>query len=248
MHRPPVRICSLYPELLNIYGDRGNVITMVQRARWHNLEPIVAEVALGAPVDFAACDLLLIGGGQDREQKILVNDFAARGPDLAAAIQDGLAMLAICGAYQLMGRHYLTADGENLPGLGIFDAWTEASKDRMIGNVVVETELLGAARTVVGFENHSGKTYLGPGARPLGRVLKGHGNNGQDGREGLVYRNAVGTYLHGSLLPKNPQLADWLLQRALDRRYGGAIQLGRLDDEFEERAHAAVVRQVLGKS
>lgn len=247
MERPKVRICSLYPELLNIYGDRGNVIAIARRARWHDLDPVVDEVKLGEPVDFAAYDLLLIGGGQDREQKILAADFAARGADLAAAVQDGLAVLAICGAYQLMGRYYRTGDGEMIPGLGIFDAWTEASGDRMIGNVVVETELLGTPRTIVGFENHSGKTYLGPAARPLGRVLKGHGNNGRDGREGLVYRNAIGTYLHGSLLPKNPHIADWLLQRAMDRRYGGSVQIGRLDDEFEERAHAAAVQRALGK-
>lgn len=247
MDRPQVRICSLYPELLNIYGDRGNVITAAQRARWHNLDPVVDEVSLGEPLRFADYDLLLIGGGQDREQKLLAADFATRGPDLAAAVHDGLAVLAICGGYQLMGRYYLAGDGEMLPGLGIFDAYTEASNDRMIGNAVIETELLGTPHTLVGFENHSGKTHLGPSARSLGRVVKGFGNNGKDQKEGIVYRNAVGTYLHGSLLPKNPHLADWLLQRALDRRYGGNVQLNRLDDEFEERAHAAVVKRLLGK-
>lgn len=246
MDRPQVRICSLYPQLLNIYGDRGNVIAMVQRARWHNLDPVVDEVNLGDPVRFADYDLLLIGGGQDREQKLLAADFAARGPDLAAAVHEGLSVLAICGGYQLMGRYYMTGAGEMLPGVGIFDAWTEASQDRMIGNVVLETELLGTPRTVVGFENHSGKTWLGPAARPLGRVRKGYGNNGGDQTEGCVYRHAIGTYLHGSLLPKNPHIADWLLQRALDRRYGGGVQLGRLDDTHEERAHAALVQRLLG--
>lgn len=241
-----IRICNLYPEVLNIYGDRGNTIAMVQRARWHGLEPEVDDVSLGDTVDFREYDVLLIGGGQDREQKLIADDLARmKGASLHEAVQEGLAVLAICGGYQLLGRYYQTAEGEQIPGLGIFDAWTEAGKDRKIGNVVVETEIFGAPRTLVGFENHSGRTYLGPTARPLGRVLKGHGNNGEDGREGLVYRNAIGTYLHGSLLPKNPHLTDWLLQRALDRRYGGEVQLGRLDDSIEERAHAAMVKRLV---
>jgi len=243
-----LRICNLYPEIMNIYGDRGNLIAAVQRARWHGLEPEVTDVTLGDRVDFAAFDLLLIGGGQDREQQLIARDLAeGKGAGLADAIHGGLPVLAVCGSYQLLGRYYRTADGEELPGVGVLDAWTEASPDRMIGNVVVETDLLGQPATLVGFENHSGKTYLGPTARPLGRVLRGHGNNGRDGLEGLVYKNAIGTYLHGSLLPKNPHLTDWLLQRALDRRYGGQVRLGRLDDALEERAHAAVVQRMLGR-
>ncbi|MCG0238121.1 MAG: glutamine amidotransferase [Firmicutes bacterium] len=243
---PKIRVCNLYPELLNIYGDRGNTIAVVQRARWHGLEVEVTDVTLGDRVDFRQFDILLIGGGQDREQRLIAEDFArVKGSSLHEAVLDGLVVLAICGGYQLMGRYYQTADGAQLPGLSIFDAWTEAGPTRMVGNVVVETELFGEPRTLVGFENHSGRTFLGPTARPLGRVLKGHGNNGQDGREGVVYRNAIGTYLHGSLLPKNPHLTDWLLQRALDRRYGGEVQLGRLDDTIEERAHAAMVRRLL---
>jgi len=243
---PKIRVCNLYPEVLNIYGDRGNTIAVVQRARWHGLEVEVTDVTLGDRVDFRQFDILLIGGGQDREQRLIVEDFTrVKGSSLHEAVLDGLVVLAICGAYQLMGRYYQTADGEQLPGLSIFDAWTEAGPTRMVGNVVVETELFGEPRTLVGFENHSGRTFLGPTARPLGRVLKGHGNNGQDGREGVVYRNAIGSYLHGSLLPKNPHLTDWLLQRALDRRYGGEVQLGRLDDTIEERAHAAMVRRLL---
>lgn len=248
MARPRIRICNLYPEIMNIYGDRGNLIAAVQRARWHGLEPEVVDVTLGDRVDFAAFDLLLIGGGQDREQQIIAQDLAqGKGASLAEAIRGGLAVLAICGGYQLLGRYYRTAAGEELPGVGVFDCWTEASQDRMIGNVVIESDLFDPPATLVGFENHSGKTYLGPGARPLGRVLRGHGNNGRDGYEGLVYKSAIGTYLHGSLLPKNPHLTDWLLQRALDRRYGGQVRLGRLDDALEQQAHAAVVQRVLGR-
>lgn len=245
--RAAIRILSLYPEILNIYGDRGNLITLVQRARWHGLEPVVTEASAGEVVDFRRYDLVAIGGGQDREQKLIAADFKdAKGPSLAEAVREGVAVLAVCGAYQLMGKYYRTAQGEEIPGLGIFDAWTEAGPRRMTGDVVVETDLLGGTRTLVGFENHSGRTFLGPSARPLGRVLRGHGNNGEDGYEGIVHRSAIGTYLHGSLLPKNPHLADWLLQRALDYRYGGSVRLGRLDDEIEERAHRAMVRRLLG--
>lgn len=245
--RAAIRILSLYPEILNIYGDRGNLIALVQRARWHGLEPDVTEASIGDPVDVRAYDLVAIGGGQDREQKLIAADFRdEKGPSLAEAVQEGVAVLAVCGAYQLMGKYYRTAQGEDIPGLGIFDAWTEAGPRRMIGDVVVETDLVAGTRTLVGFENHSGRTFLGPTVRPLGRVLRGHGNNGGDGHEGIVHRSAIGTYLHGSLLPKNPHLADWLLQRALDHRYGGSVRLGRLDDQIEERAHAAMVRRLLG--
>lgn len=245
MERPVIRICHLYPDMMNIYGDRGNVIALAQRARWHGLEPEVSAATLGEKVEFTGYDILVIGGGQDREQRLICADFAqVKGSSLAEAVQDGVALLAVCGGYQLMGRYYQTGTGEVLPGLGIFDAWTEASPDRMIGNEVIETELFGAPRTIVGFENHSGKTFLGPAARPLGKVLKGFGNNGQDKQEGVVYRSAVGTYLHGSVLPKNPHLADWLLSRALDRRYGGQVSLRTLDDELEQKAHAAAVQRV----
>lgn len=248
-----ISICHLYPDLMNLYGDRGNVIALYHRCFWHGLEVKVHSVTVGQVVDFTGYDLVFMGGGQDREQRLICDDFEkVKGGSLAEAVEAGVVLLGICGAYQLLGKYYQTAEGERIPGLGILDAWTEAGSKRMIGNVVVETDLFaqrdlgpGAARTIVGFENHSGRTYLGPSARPLGRVLAGYGNNGRDKTEGLVHKNAVATYLHGSVLPKNPWLTDWLIERALVRKYGVA-QLRQLDDEFEERAHRAAVKRTMG--
>jgi lipid II isoglutaminyl synthase (glutamine-hydrolysing) len=246
MERPRVEICWLYPELLNIYGDRGNVIVLEQRSRWHGLEPMVHHVSVGHDVAFTDFDLIMMGGGQDREQALITEDFARRkGTSLAEAVADGVSLLAVCGGYQLMGRYYRTHKGEVLPGLGIFDIWTEASSDRMIGNVVIESDIFGERKTIVGFENHGGKTYLGSGARPLGKVLRGFGNNGKDGMEGVVLKHSIGTYLHGSILPKNPHLADWLIQRALERRYRGQVRLGALTDELERQAHEAMTKRIL---
>lgn len=269
MDRQAISICHLYPDLMNLYGDRGNVIALYQRCFWHGLGVKVHNVTVDQVVEFTDYDLVFMGGGQDREQRLICDDFEkVKGSSLAEAVEAGVVLLGICGAYQLLGKYYQTAEGERIPGLGILDAWTEASSKRMIGNVVVETDLFapttpagsptdlasrstptgvgpGARRTIVGFENHSGRTYLGPSARPLGRVLAGYGNNGQDKTEGLVHKNAVATYLHGSVLPKNPWLTDWLIERALVRKYGVA-QLPQLDDEFEERAHRAAVKRTMG--
>lgn len=245
MDKNRITICWLYPELMNLYGDRGNVIVLEQRSRWHGLEPVVHHVSLGQSVAFTDFDIVMMGGGQDREQAIITEDFARqKGTSLAEAVSDGVAVLAVCGGYQLMGRHYKTHKGDVMNGLGIFDIWTEASSDRMIGNVVVESDLFGGTKTIVGFENHSGKTYLGSSARPLGKVIRGFGNNGKDRNEGVVLRNSVGTYLHGSILPKNPHLADWLIQRAIERRYGPDVRLGTLNDELEQRAHEAVLKRM----
>ena len=246
-HRPKLAILSLYPELLNVYGDRGNLLSLLRRARWHGIEVVVTEAGLGTDVDAAQFDLVVLGGGQDRAQRAIAEDLRRyKGPSLAAAIEAGLPVLAVCAAYQLLGHFYRTADGYEIPGLGIFDVWTEAGKGRLTGNIAIRAQLPDRTLTLVGFENHGGRTYLGPRARPLGRVLRGHGNNGADRTEGVMYRSAIGTYLHGSLLPKNPELADWLLQAALDRRYGGSVRLGRLDDRFEERARTVILRRLLG--
>ncbi|MCL6450743.1 MAG: glutamine amidotransferase [Acetobacteraceae bacterium] len=232
-------ICHLYPDIMNLYGDRGNVIALDRRARWHGLEPVVVPVSLGDAPDFEKFDLIFMGGGQDREQGLITADLLqAKGPGIKAAVEAGVPLLAICGAYQLLGHYYRTFAGEVLPGLGLFDVRTEAGPTRIIGDVLAESKLSGESRTLVGFENHSGRTFLGPGAVPLGRVLVGGGNNGRDGTEGAVYRNALGTYLHGSLLPKNPWLADYLLGRAVERRRGG-VRLARLDDALEDMAHRA---------
>lgn len=242
MERPRIRIGWLYPEYMNLYGDRGNIIVLTQRSRWHGLDPVVTQVRLGETADFGQFDLLMMGGGQDREQSLIADDFMkVKGSSLADAIEDGLAVLAVCGGYQMLGKYFKTHTGEMIRFTGILDLWTEGGHERMIGNCVVESDLFGGTRTIVGFENHSGRTYLGKGLRPLGRVVKGYGNNGSDRTEGVVYKNTVGTYLHGSILPKNPHLADWLIQRALDRRYGGEVKIGKLNDDLEMRAHEAII-------
>jgi len=258
-----VHICHLYPDLMNLYGDRGNIIALARRARWHGLEPVLHTVQLGDRPDFARYDVCFVGGGQDKEQRLIGDDLASKkGAELRAAVEDGLVLLAVCGGYQLLGEYYETGAGDRIPGVGLLDCRTRAGRRRMIGNLVLLSYLdfssgpaagsaggPGAAgtgraprrRTLVGFENHSGRTYLGPGVSPLGQVLVGHGNNGEDRQEGAVYKNCVGTYLHGSALPKNPWLTDYCLRQALLRRYGRA-DLRPLDDRLEEEAHLAAIR------
>lgn len=223
------------------------MIALAQRCRWHGLEVEVVPVGLGEVPTLAEFDIIFMGGGQDREQALICQDFEdCKGRSLDEAVRDGVSVLAVCGAYQLMGRCYITADGREMPGLGIFDAWTEAGQTRLIGNAVLETDLFGAVSTIVGFENHSGRTFLGPKAHPLGRVIRGYGNNGSDGSEGIILHSAIGTYLHGSVLPKNPRLTDYLIKQALIRRDGSAPLL-ELDDRLEERAHQAAVRRSASK-
>jgi len=238
-----LRICHLYPELMNLYGDRGNIIALSKRAEWMGISPRVEAATLEEHRDFTEYDLLFVGGGQDKEQKLICIDFQkVKGKAIAEAIEAGVPALAVCGGYQLLGKYYKTGPGEVLPGVGVLDAWTIAGNKRFIGNVVIESDLSGTPRTVVGFENHSGQTFLGPGVRALGRVKRGFGNNGQDGYEGCVYKNCMGTYLHGSLLPKNPWLTDHLIERAMERKYGG-FKPPLLDDRIEEQAHEAAIRR-----
>jgi CobQ-like glutamine amidotransferase family enzyme len=245
VERPRIKIGWLYPEYMNLYGDRGNIIVLEQRSRWHGLEPIVTKITLGEKADFRQFDLLMIGGGQDREQALIAEDFlTVKGGSLGEAIHEGLAVLAVCGGFQMLGKHFRTHRGQMITFTGILDLWTEGSSDRMIGNVVIESELFGEKRTIVGFENHSGKTYLGKGVKPLGRVVKGYGNNGEDKLEGVLFKSCVGTYLHGSILPKNPHLADWLIVRGLERRYGDQVTIGSLNDELEHKAHRAIIERL----
>jgi CobQ-like glutamine amidotransferase family enzyme len=242
---PELRICHLYPELMNIYGDRGNIITLVQRCHWREYGVSVTQVSLGERLDPGEHDLYFIGGGQDREQILVCEDLRLdKGEALRQAVEGGAALLSICGGYQLLGNHFLTYTGEDLPGISLFDVRTVGGETRFIGNVAVASELEGTGGVLVGFENHSGRTHLGPGCKPLGRVIKGYGNNGEDGWEGCVYRAAVGTYLHGSLLPKNPALADWFILQALRRRHD-LDELPALDDRLENAAHRAAFDFIL---
>jgi CobQ-like glutamine amidotransferase family enzyme len=235
-----LRVLSLYPEQMNIYADRGNILFLQRRCEWRGIEFVHAGAGPSEPVDPAAHDLFYIGGGQDRDQRIVAADMvASKGEALAAAASDGAVMLAVCGGYQLLGHSY-ELGLEKLPGLGLAELETvREAGPRLIGNVAIEADLGGGPRVIAGFENHGGRTRLGSGAMPLGRVLKGHGNNGTDGFEGVRRDNLFGTYIHGPLLPKNAWLADHLIALALERRYGRAPDLTPLDDAFEAAAHAS---------
>ena len=222
-------IAHLYPREMNIYGDLGNVITLVQRLAWRGYTAEVRAVEVGEAFNFAAADIVFGGGGQDSGQQVVGADLLLRGEALRAAAADGLPMLTICGLYQLFGRGFITMDGRELPGIDVFKASTVGSANRMIGNMVVQSPRFGR---LVGFENHSGQTTLEPGQEALGRVKKGYGNNERSRQEGAVTGNAVGTYLHGPVLPKNPALADDLILQALKRRHG-ITELAPLDDQLE---------------
>ena len=237
-----IRLAHLYPNLMNLYGDRGNIITLRRRCEARGITLDVTDLGLGDPFDPAAYDLVFIGGGQDREQRRITDDLLTlKGEPIRVAADEGMPMLTVCGGYQLFGRSYQPAAGEELPGLGIFPIRTvHPGEDapRCIGNVEAAWE----GGTLVGFENHGGRTYLEAGAQPFARVTAGYGNNGDDGTEGAVIGNVYGTYLHGSLLPKNPAFADHLILLALRRRYGPDVTLAPLDDTFEDRAHADAAR------
>src|ERR1700733_9942082 len=224
-----LRVLSLYPEQMNIYADRGNIVFLQRRCEWRGIGFAHAGAAPGEPVDPAAHDLFYIGGGQDRDQRMVAADMvASKRADLAAAVESGATLLAVCGGYQLLGHSYqLDEETVREPG------------PRLIGNVAIEVDLGPGPRLLAGFENHGGRTYLGPGVQPLGRVVKGHGNNAKDGLEGVRRHNMFGTYLHGPLLPKNAWLADHLIALALERRYGARPVLEPLDDAFEAAAHAS---------
>ena len=235
-----LRLAHLYPDVMNIYGDRGNVIALRYRCEARGIGFELSEVNVSDPFDPAQFDLVLMGGGQDREQRHIADDLVERGPSLKAAIDDGLAALAVCGGFQMFGHRYVDHEGGIIPGIGVFDLETRHPgplADRCIGDVVLATE----SGEVVGFENHGGRTYLAPGQPAFGTVKRGFGNNAEDGQEGARYKNAFGTYLHGSLLPKNPALADELIRLALERRYGEPVELQLLDDGSEAAAHAVAV-------
>jgi lipid II isoglutaminyl synthase (glutamine-hydrolysing) len=234
-----IAVGHLYPDYLNIYADRGNIAVLAQRAAWRGIELSVEPLDVEDEIAPGAHDLYYIGGGQDREQALVARDLAGKGEALRRAVGEGAALLAVCGGYQLLGRFYRGRDGEELPGVGLFPHHTVAGERRMIGDVLLECELRpGERRTLAGFENHAGRTYLDEGAEPLGRVVSGFGNDGESGYEGCRVGLALGTYLHGPLLPRNPWLADWLLAAALFRVMGEWLELEPVSDELEAEAHA----------
>jgi CobQ-like glutamine amidotransferase family enzyme len=233
-----LRVLALYPDQMNIYADRGNIVFLQRRCEWRGIGLAHAGAGMGESIDPAAHDLFYIGGGQDRDQRMVAADMVEtkRGA-LGSAVGDGAVVLAVCGGYQLLGHNYQLGE-ERLPGLGLADLETVREPgDRLIGNVAIEVDLGEGPRLLAGFENHGGRTYLGDGAQPLGKVIEGFGNNGKDGSEGVHRANLFGTYLHGPLLPKNAWLADRLIALALERRYGARPELEPLDDTLEAAAH-----------
>ncbi len=250
----------LYGDLMNIYGDTGNIIALKKRAEWRGIDVKVQNISVGSKQSFSSSklkkgdvDIFFFGGGQDQTQELVSTDLikSGKGKVIKQEIERGVPLLSICGGYQLLGDYYKPArnasasvaggphKGPKLPGIGLFPAYTLASHDRMIGNIIIES-MFGK---LVGFENHSGKTQLKKNATPLGMVRKGWGNNGKDRTEGCIYKNAIGCYMHGSLLPKNPKLTDWFLQKALEVKYGEEIKLEPLDDTLELRAYSSVIKR-----
>lgn len=244
----------LYPDLMSTYGDRGNIICLKKRCQWRGIEIEVKELSIENKVsDLQKCDLLFMGGAQDRQQKIASEDLREnKGPIIKKMIEDGAPSLFVCAAYQFLGHYYRPAEGEDIPGLGIFDLYTihpGKTKPRCIGNIVIEmSNVLPRAdqmsSMLVGFENHGGRTYLGKNVQALGKVVVGYGNNGEDKTEGCIYKNAIGSYLHGPILPKNPHLADYLIKLALFKKYGDEIKLREIDDTLEWQAHKAILSRL----
>lgn len=240
-----LRICHLYPDILNLYGDRGNIVCIRKRLEWRGMTAEVAELPIGGSADLTQFDLFFIGGGQDFEQEVLVTELLSGGKaeNIRSAVEDGKVFLAICGGYQMLGSHYETRDGRLFKCIGAVNLHTIGNKERMIGDYMFECPPDSGGSVVVGFENHSGKTFLGQGVSPLGTILKGYGNNGDDKTEGCRYKNIFGTYAHGPLLPKNPSLADFIIKTALIQKYGSA-ELEPLNDIPELAAHESMVRRL----
>ena len=241
-----LNICHLYPDLLNLYGDTGNILCMKKRLEWRGIDCEVTGLSVGDNLDAGKYDLFFIGGGQDFEQDVLLADADRnKKADIKSAIEDDKAFLAICGGYQILGHYYKTWEGQIMEFMGCIDIWTEGKEGRLIGNYMFTSDELDG-QTVVGFENHSGRTYLGEGIRPIGKVLAGNGNNGEDGTEGARYRNVFCTYCHGPMLPKNPDFCDLILSKALERKYGDIV-LEKLNDDYEREAHAVIERRLSQK-
>lgn len=245
-----LNICHLYPDLLNLYGDRGNVIALSRRSQWRGINVTISDISMGDEFNAENYDIIFLGGGQDYEQEIIQDDVLnQKGNEIKNAIQNDKIFLAICGGYQLLGNYYKTWDGKEIEFLKALDLWTIGGKERMIGNFCFDCEFLKSESCdgiIVGFENHSGRTYLGPLVKPLGKIIKGYGNNGEDGFEGATYKNVFCSYSHGSLLPKNPALADHLISLALKQKYKDFVSLQKLNDEFEDLAHNTMIQRIVG--
>lgn len=241
-----IRICHLYPTLLSIAGDRGNLFAIQRRCEWRGLATEVTEAAVGDTPDFSRFDLILFHGGQDKEMDVAARDLAAKAAQLREAAEGDAVILAVCAGYQLLGHSYRPFTGPELTGAGVLDLTTTGGSTRFMNHIAIECDFaLGGKQTLVGFENHSGRTYLGPGAQPLGRVIAGSGNNGEDGFEGARHRQVYATYLHGPVLPKNPWFTDHLIFHALRHRYGDVAPLVALPDGAEERAHEAALKMAI---
>ena len=237
-------ICHLYPDVLNLYGDTGNILCMKKRLEWRGIESEITCLPIGAHADFSRFDIFFIGGGQDFEQEVLLADLhSGKDKEILSAVEDEKVFLCICGGYQMMGQYYLTHTGSQCDFIGALNLHTVGSEVRMIGNYMFKCSEESSSSTIVGFENHSGKTYLGEGVSPLGTVLSGFGNNGEDHTEGARYKNVFGAYCHGPMLPKNPEFADFILNTALLRRYPSA-ELPPLNDTLENRAHSYMVERM----
>lgn len=237
-------IAYMYPNLMNLYGDRGNMVCLEKRIGWYGYQCEVRAVNHNDRLDFQGIDMLFMGGGSDREQGLVYNDLLVKADKLMQEIENGLPGLFVCGAYQLLGTSYQSHEGTVMNGLGFFDLHTLGQKERLIGNILLESEIGGELKTVVGFENHGGRTYLNDEhLKPFGTVVKGHGNNGEDGREGIRYKNLIGTYLHGPLLPKNPHVADFFIKAMAQRK--GITLPDPLDDTIENFAHQQVKNRIL---
>jgi len=268
IHNSKLTIGWLYPELMSTYGDRGNIIVLKKRCLWRGTDVEVKKLDIGyLEKELRACDLLFMGGAQDRQQKIVADDLRKKKEVLSEMIENGIPGLYICGAYQFLGKYYKEADGKIIEGLGILDLYTEhpgLNAKRLIGDIAITLNVILSERegshrdssspsapqndirtnTLVGFENHGGRTYLGKGVKPLGRVLKGFGNNGRDSSEGAVYKNSFGSYLHGPILPKNPHFADFLIKLALEKKGGSPINLSPLNDDLEWQAHKVIAKRL----
>ncbi|MEN2984440.1 MAG: glutamine amidotransferase [Dictyoglomaceae bacterium] len=237
-----LKLFYMYPDLLNLYGDRGNIIIIERRAKWRKIFVEIKEFTKDKEENLEEADIIFLGGGSDREQEILYSHFYKFKDIIKDLIEDGVPLLAVCGGYQLLGEYYLDAQGRKIEGLSILKFYTQAERGRLIGNILIETDLPIYPKTLVGFENHGGRTYHN--YKPLGRVIKGYGNNGKDGYEGLVYKNCIGTYLHGPILSKNPHLADFIIRSALERKYKREVFLPPLSDKEEFLAHRNIIKKL----